>query len=814
MNDRVFAVDLQSGYNDLLHVGLSQYDVGVVLEFDVFDGGAAAVFPSGTTAKIQGVRPSGVGFDISCTLTGNVVTVSTVTDMTGEAGIFPVEIRFYNSGVNVGTCNFIFGIEKAAHPDGTIDADITRQETFIERLEKLETDTATDPTLSISGRPADAKATGDQISELKNDLSVVEEGNVVLNLIADKYVRNDNGALGSYVGWSATDFIPCAGYRALYVKGTVQTRYNAFYSDADANTFIRSFTTENGFTNVAVPENAKYFRLSNTTSAMQATEVFDLWHTKLTDSVQTLKDISGSANYIDGIGWTDGYSISESGAISAASGFRYSDLIPISDGYYYLSYIPNGQNRNTRIHGYDSNGTWVKQIGVTANYTGTSQIIFDFWCDGVTSIRISTGTTQYTYITGLYKGANMTRLDNNMVWEEIPMSSGEITTNNNTQYIPNYSIYINTSNPRARCAVIDCDGGDYFTINAYGAGGPRAYAFVDSTNKILAMAKGHEEVHGIFQAPSGSKKLVINDYRGFTSFKGVEPVSGFEKLSDVQTVNPAQLGSKNWVARLGWEAESVGTGGPPRQSIVSYRMAYNHDCRIMLADLQVTADNVLVCLHDASLDTYVRHPDGSVLSTEEKAQLVKNMTLAELNAYDWGIFYGAIYAGTKVLTVDEFLRFCSYTGCIAVIETKITLTTANIEALKDLAVKHCMVDRIVLFDDISRYAANRTAWETNFPKNDVVFNNVTTDNVYNAAKTLTASRTSSGLNTSISTSFGYITDAKIAEYNALGGTFYYTEVTEESDLDTLMEDGHLDCLRYIASSYININKWLKEQYSF
>lgn len=173
MNDRVFAVDLQSGYNDLLHVGLSQYDVGVVLEFDVFDGGAAAVFPSGTTAKIQGVRPSGVGFDISCTLSGNIVTVSTVTDMTGEAGSFPVEIRFTASGVDVGTVNFVFQIEKAAHPDGTIDADITHEQDIVDKINQILIQTTPDTTLSEAGVAADSKTVGDNINRIDRQIGTL-----------------------------------------------------------------------------------------------------------------------------------------------------------------------------------------------------------------------------------------------------------------------------------------------------------------------------------------------------------------------------------------------------------------------------------------------------------------------------------------------------------------------------------------------------------------------------------------------------------------------------------------------------------------
>lgn len=166
MESRIYNVNLQSGFNTLTYIGISQYDAGVPLQFNVYDGATAASFPAGTTATIMGVRPSGVGFSTACTLTDNVVTVDTTTDMTGEAGKFPVEIRFESSGIDVGTVNFIFLIEKAPHPDGTIDADITRQETFIERLEQIEADIVTDKMLQTRDRPADAKSTGDGLRTL------------------------------------------------------------------------------------------------------------------------------------------------------------------------------------------------------------------------------------------------------------------------------------------------------------------------------------------------------------------------------------------------------------------------------------------------------------------------------------------------------------------------------------------------------------------------------------------------------------------------------------------------------------------------
>lgn len=170
MESRIYNVNLQSGYNTLTYIGISQYDTGVPLKFIIYDGATAASFPAGTTAKIQGVRPSGVGFNESCTLADNVVTVNSSTDMTGEAGKFPVEIRFESSGVDVGTVNFIFLIEKAPHPDGTVDADITRQQGVLDRLEALEEEIVPDQTLRIRGRAADAKSTGDGLRTLATNL--------------------------------------------------------------------------------------------------------------------------------------------------------------------------------------------------------------------------------------------------------------------------------------------------------------------------------------------------------------------------------------------------------------------------------------------------------------------------------------------------------------------------------------------------------------------------------------------------------------------------------------------------------------------
>lgn len=139
MQSRDYNINLRGEYNPVTAVYLSQYDSGVELHFHVYDGTEPAGISGGTDINIMGRRPSGVGFDIPCTLvSNNLIIVSTTTDMTGEAGTFPVEIRFSRAGTDIGTVNFDFVIEKAPHPDGTIDADITHEVEVLERLEAIE----------------------------------------------------------------------------------------------------------------------------------------------------------------------------------------------------------------------------------------------------------------------------------------------------------------------------------------------------------------------------------------------------------------------------------------------------------------------------------------------------------------------------------------------------------------------------------------------------------------------------------------------------------------------------------------------------
>lgn len=117
--------------------------------------------------------------------------------------------------------------------------------------------------------------------------------------------------------------------------------------------------------------------------------------------------------------------------------------------------------------------------------------------------------------------------------------------------------------------------------------------------------------------------------------------------------------------------------GVPRQSLVSFKRAYEEGFRILLCDLVFTKDSIPICFHDTYIgenQTYVRYKDGSEVEmrpVESERVYIRDVTFEELNEkYDFGIYAGEQYAGTKVMRLSEALLLCKRLGVELYIEVK------------------------------------------------------------------------------------------------------------------------------------------------
>lgn len=100
----------------------------------------------------------------------------------------------------------------------------------------------------------------------------------------------------------------------------------------------------------------------------------------------------GVVNPINGISWTDGKAISANGSITDNGSFHYSSLVPIESGIYTFVWEAVGVSNTIRIHGYDSNGTWIQQIDTFASgVSGVQTRTLAEIPSTVTQLRLSIG---------------------------------------------------------------------------------------------------------------------------------------------------------------------------------------------------------------------------------------------------------------------------------------------------------------------------------------------------------------------------------------------------------------------------------------
>ena len=121
MNTQTVTINLVPGLSTPPVVNVKQGDIGRPIAFRVMDGTGLMTAIAGATAKIEGTKPSGLGFSVTGTISGNMVTLNTTEAMTQEAGRIPAEISFTKTGLVLGTANFILAVERDPHPEGTTD---------------------------------------------------------------------------------------------------------------------------------------------------------------------------------------------------------------------------------------------------------------------------------------------------------------------------------------------------------------------------------------------------------------------------------------------------------------------------------------------------------------------------------------------------------------------------------------------------------------------------------------------------------------------------------------------------------------------
>lgn len=243
----------------------------------LYKDGKAYAAPSGATYSImyRGFGPQnegwydtindGAGKRAACSVSGNVVTceiarqalrvpghVSVVLCVTGRNGYmlhgWPIDCNCRNDNYIGGT-----SVESFFYITQVTNADWTSAIQTWEEIKNM-----IDPTLSLSGKAADAKATGDAVGEIKEDLDDLED--VPKHTVMDEYLNIETGMPYSFTGWDRSDYLPISGTHDFIIYIEKPSHYCGFF-DADRK-YIANIPLEDGYNYFVTPSNAKYIMLS------------------------------------------------------------------------------------------------------------------------------------------------------------------------------------------------------------------------------------------------------------------------------------------------------------------------------------------------------------------------------------------------------------------------------------------------------------------------------------------------------------------------------------------------------------------------
>src|SRR5947208_4698063 len=113
------------------------------------------------------------------------------------------------------------------------------------------------------------------------------------------------------------------------------------------------------------------------------------------------------------------------------------------------------------------------------------------------------------------------------------------------------------------------------------------------------------------------------------------------------------------------------SGYAPEHTPAAYRLAMQQDADFVEPDLAVTKDNILICLHDDTLerttniaDVFPNRPSTNFRSRQPGKHWVANdFTLAEIRQLDAGKWFKPEFAGQQIQTFQEAIDLVHTKTC-------------------------------------------------------------------------------------------------------------------------------------------------------
>lgn len=135
--------------------------------------------------------------------------------------------------------------------------------------------------------------------------------------------------------------------------------------------------------------------------------------------------------------------------------------------------------------------------------------------------------------------------------------------------------------------------------------------------------------------------------------------------------------------RKSWFVNSINHRGYsrlyPENTLIAFKKSALLGWGAVETDVRYTSDGVPVLLHDDSINRTARNADGTVISSTIN---IDSITYAQAQTYDFGIYKGPEFAGTKIPTFQEFVELCRNLSLNMYVELKVANTGPLVNIVK------------------------------------------------------------------------------------------------------------------------------------
>lgn len=131
----------------------------------------------------------------------------------------------------------------------------------------------------------------------------------------------------------------------------------------------------------------------------------------------------------------------------------------------------------------------------------------------------------------------------------------------------------------------------------------------------------------------------------------------------------------------------------PENTIPCFRSGRMAGFPYIETDVRFTSDNVPVILHDESINRTARNVDGSTI---EETVNIADITYSEALNYDFGVWKGSQFAGTRIPSLDQALACFRRLGMDPILELKTIPTTEQMNIILDTIKKNDLYDRTII----------------------------------------------------------------------------------------------------------------------